>query len=49
MVKGAGLSAAGQDMRGMGQDAAAYHPGLYLTLAQVKREISLGFRWTDPS
>lgn len=25
----------GQEMRGMGQDAAAYHPGLYLTAAQV--------------
>nr|GLL36219.1 E3 ubiquitin-protein ligase SIS3 [Ipomoea trifida]GME13273.1 E3 ubiquitin-protein ligase SIS3-like [Ipomoea batatas] len=24
----------GQEMRGMGQDAAAYHPGLYLTAAQ---------------
>jgi len=29
------FEAAGQEMRGMGQDAAAYHPGLYLTAAQV--------------
>lgn len=29
------FEAAGQEMRGMGQDAAAYHPGLYLTTAQV--------------
>lgn len=28
------FEAAGQEMRGMGQDAAAYHPGLYLTAAQ---------------
>lgn len=29
------FEAAGQEMRGMGQDAAAYQPGLYLTAAQV--------------
>lgn len=29
------FEAAGQEMRGMGQDAAAYHPGLYLTPTQV--------------
>ncbi|KAK6148411.1 hypothetical protein DH2020_019323 [Rehmannia glutinosa] len=28
------IEAAGQEMRGMGQDAAAYQPGLYLTPAQ---------------
>ncbi|CAA0820903.1 E3 ubiquitin-protein ligase SIS3 [Striga hermonthica] len=28
------IEAAGQEMRVMGQDAAAYHPGLYLTPAQ---------------
>ncbi|XP_044479673.1 E3 ubiquitin-protein ligase SIS3-like isoform X1 [Mangifera indica] len=28
------FEAAGQEMRGIGQDAAAYHPGLYLTAAQ---------------
>lgn len=28
------FEAAGQEMRGMGQEAAAYHPGLYLTTAQ---------------
>ncbi|CAO2819089.1 unnamed protein product [Amaranthus hypochondriacus] len=28
------FEAVGQEMRGMGQDAAAYHPGLYLTAAQ---------------
>lgn len=28
------MEAAGQEMRGMGQDAAMYHPGLYLTPAQ---------------
>ncbi|KAF2314691.1 hypothetical protein GH714_030037 [Hevea brasiliensis] len=28
------FEAAGQEMRGMGQDAAAYHPGLYLTPTQ---------------
>ncbi|GAB4845653.1 E3 ubiquitin-protein ligase sis3, variant 2 [Ancistrocladus abbreviatus] len=28
------FEAAGQEMRGMGQDAATYHPGLYLTAAQ---------------
>ncbi|KAE8124199.1 hypothetical protein FH972_019105 [Carpinus fangiana] len=28
------FEAAGQETRGMGQDAAAYHPGLYLTPAQ---------------
>ncbi|KAH9611761.1 hypothetical protein KSS87_009025 [Heliosperma pusillum] len=28
------FEAAGQEMRGMGQDAAAYQPGLYLTTAQ---------------
>ncbi|GAB2251635.1 hypothetical protein Droror1_Dr00004482 [Drosera rotundifolia] len=28
------LEAAGQEMRGMGQDAATYHPALYLTAAQ---------------
>jgi len=29
------FEAAGQEMRGMGQDAAAYQPGLYLTPTQV--------------
>jgi E3 ubiquitin-protein ligase SIS3 len=29
------FEAAGQETRGMGQDAAAYQPGLYLTPAQV--------------
>lgn len=29
------FEAAGQEMRGIGQDTAAYHPGLYLTAAQV--------------
>ncbi|XP_047316919.1 E3 ubiquitin-protein ligase SIS3-like [Impatiens glandulifera] len=28
------FEAAGQEMRGMGQDSATYHPGLYLTPAQ---------------
>ncbi|KAL6010983.1 hypothetical protein ACLOJK_001427 [Asimina triloba] len=28
------FEAAGQELRGMGQDAAAYHPGLYLTATQ---------------
>lgn len=28
-------NAAGQEMRGMGQDADSYHPGLYLTEAEV--------------
>ncbi|XP_009783644.1 E3 ubiquitin-protein ligase SIS3-like [Nicotiana tabacum] len=28
------FEAAGQEMRGMGQDAASYHPGLYLSQAQ---------------
>ncbi|KAL8042032.1 hypothetical protein ABFX02_09G023600 [Erythranthe guttata] len=28
------IEAAGQEMRGMGQDAATYHPGVYLTPAQ---------------
>lgn len=28
------IEAAGQEMRGMGQEAATYHPGLYLTPAQ---------------
>lgn len=28
------FEAAGQEMRGMGQDTATYHPGLYLTSAQ---------------
>ncbi|MCD7468807.1 E3 ubiquitin-protein ligase sis3, partial [Datura stramonium] len=28
------FEAAGQEMRGMGQDATAYHPGLYLSQAQ---------------
>lgn len=28
------FEAAGQEMRGIGQDIAAYHPGLYLTAAQ---------------
>ena len=30
------FEAAGQESRGMAQDAAAYHPGLYLTPAQVR-------------
>ena len=29
------FEAAGQETRGLAQDAAAYHPGLYLTPAQV--------------
>lgn len=29
------FEASGQEMRGMGQDAAAYHPGLYLTPTQA--------------
>lgn len=29
------FEAAGQEMRGISQDAAAYHPGLYLTPAQA--------------
>lgn len=29
------FEAAGQETRGMGQDTASYHPGLYLTPAQV--------------
>lgn len=29
------FEAAGQEMRGMGQDATSYHPGLYLSQAQV--------------
>lgn len=29
------FEAAGQETRVMGQDAAAYHPGLYLTPAQA--------------
>ncbi len=29
------FEAAGLETRGMGQDAGAYHPGLYLTPAQV--------------
>lgn len=29
------FEAAGQETRGMGQDAAAYQPGLYLSPAQV--------------
>lgn len=29
------FEAAGQETRVMGQDTAAYHPGLYLTPAQV--------------
>ncbi|CAK9138625.1 unnamed protein product [Ilex paraguariensis] len=33
-VPGWAFEAAGQEMRGMGQDAAAYHPGLYLTPTQ---------------
>lgn len=28
-------TAAGQEMRGMAQDTASYHPGLYLTETQV--------------
>lgn len=31
------FEAAGQETRVMGQDAAAYHPGLYLTPAQASR------------
>ncbi|CAN4100482.1 unnamed protein product [Withania somnifera] len=30
------FAAAGQEMRGMGPDAASYHPGLYLTPAQTE-------------
>lgn len=29
------FEAAGQEMRGISQDAATYHPGLYLTPAQA--------------
>lgn len=32
------FEAAGQEMRGMGQDATSYHPGLYLSQAQVMTE-----------
>lgn len=32
------FEAAGQEMRGMGQDATSYHPGLYLSHAQVMTE-----------
>lgn len=32
------FEAAGQEMRGMGQDATPYHPGLYLSQAQVMTE-----------
>ncbi|KAJ0104802.1 hypothetical protein Patl1_18018 [Pistacia atlantica] len=40
------FEAAGQEMRGIGQDAAAYHPGLYLTAAQDIFFIILTFnRW----
>lgn len=31
------FEAAGQELRGMGQDAAAYHPGLYLSDTQVTK------------
>ena len=34
------FEAAGQEMRGMGQDTAAYHPGLYLTPTQVGQDCS---------
>lgn len=37
------FEAAGQETRGMGQDAAAYHPGLYLTPAQVSIQLPLTF------
>lgn len=30
------FEAAGQELRGMGPDAATYHPGLYLTPTQVQ-------------
>ncbi|KAK4375647.1 hypothetical protein RND71_006324 [Anisodus tanguticus] len=30
------FAAPGQEMRGMGHDATAYHPGLYLTQAQTE-------------
>ncbi|PIN01674.1 hypothetical protein CDL12_25816 [Handroanthus impetiginosus] len=33
-VPDSAIEAAGQEMRGMGQDAASYHPGLYLTATQ---------------
>ena len=36
-------TAAGQEMRGMGQDTASYHPGLYLTEPQVCMCILLNF------
>jgi E3 ubiquitin-protein ligase SIS3 len=35
------FEAAGQEMRVIGQDATSYHPGLYLTTAQVSTS-SLG-------
>lgn len=43
------FEAAGQEMRGMGQDAAAYHPGLYLTPTQVTVNILTGLRTSPPS
>lgn len=33
------FAAAGQEMRAMGPDATSYHPGLYLTQAQVTSNI----------
>lgn len=35
------FAAAGQEMRAMGPDATSYHPGLYLTQAQVTGYILL--------
>lgn len=35
------FAAAGQEMRAMGPDATSYHPGLYLTQAQVTSTILL--------
>lgn len=32
------FEAAGQEMRSMSQDAATYHPGLYLTPAQASHQ-----------
>lgn len=34
------FEAAGQEMRGMGQDAAAFQPGLYLTPAQARTYVN---------
>lgn len=36
------FEAAGQEMRGMGPDAATYHPGLYLTPTQASGAFDFG-------